>query len=164
MTIDYKGGAELPVVSIFLSHANAGGIVLANARIFVAECEFLVAEVARPTRLASALPRSSASAMNAARVRHTFCAICTNPTDATMTCPWSSTSSMFPATTRRTNGCNRWQIFIRSLYILCNVIASRSKQLFAKYLRRTLCKCLKQFNRLALTSYYSGPFQNFGYV
>lgn len=58
-----------------MGHADAGRIVLTDTRVLVAVSEFLVAQVAGPTGLATALPRSLARAVHASGIRDALGAV-----------------------------------------------------------------------------------------
>ena len=69
----------------------------------VAVGEFLVAEIGRPSGLASALPRPFAGSVNATGIRDAFGAVGACPAHATPTRPRTTTTAVFSAASLRAN-------------------------------------------------------------
>ena len=92
-----------PVIAILFGHADASGVVATDGWMLVAVSEFLVAEIAGPSGLASALPRPFAGPVNATGIGGAFGAVRTCPTHATPTRPRTTTTAVFSAASLRAN-------------------------------------------------------------
>jgi len=89
-----------------VSHADASSVVSAGSGMLVAVSELLIAQIARPARFASALPRSFTGTVHASGIGHAFGAVGARPADAASARARSPTAAVFPTASLRADRCS----------------------------------------------------------
>lgn len=84
-----------------MNHANTGGTILTNIEMLITVGELLIAQIAGPTWLASAFPRSFARSVYASGVSYALGAVGSGPADAASARARSPAAAVFSAASLR---------------------------------------------------------------